>query len=337
MLASSLVTVHTGIIAKKKQEKTARGSTGSPGRIANLSIQQHRLRLQDVINLAAPHTWAASVIPSLFALAYSYGKTGKIRPDMAVCLFLVAILMQSAVNTFNDYADYVKGTDTPENSPAAYDAVIVYGLRPRTARNIGLTFLAAALLAGLFAVIRCGIVPLAIGFIGAAVVVLYSFGQTPISYLPLGEFVSGFVMGGLIPLAGVYMLTDRFEPVVFLLSLPLVLGIALIMYSNNGCDIGRDLEAGRRTLPCLLGQERTDRLYRVALTVWLLLPAAVFVLCGRFPSVLTYILAVPVFIHAFVTHLRRHLGPEGRGPVMGGINSLNIMLGFAYCLATLVK
>ena len=44
---------------------------------------------------------------------------------MTVCLFLIVLLMQSAVNAFDDYADFVKGTDTIENSPDAQDAVIV--------------------------------------------------------------------------------------------------------------------------------------------------------------------------------------------------------------------
>ena len=307
------------------------------GRESALNTAHHSLRLQDIINLAAPHTWAASVMPAVFAVAYSYARTGKIVPDMTVCLFLAAILMQSAVNTLNDYADYVKGTDTEANSPEAYDAVIVYGLRPRTARNIGIAFLAAAMVPGIYAVVRCGVFPLVIGLIGAAVVVLYSLGRTPISYLPLGELVSGFVMCGLIPLAGVQMLTGRVDFAVLLHALPIILGIALIMFSNNGCDIERDLEAGRRTAACLLGREGTDRLYPIALMVWLALPAALFAVQGRFNATLVYILQVPVFIHAFSLQLHRPLGQEQRGPVMGGINSLNIMLGFAFCVATMVR
>lgn len=302
-----------------------------------MTTEVHSLRARDVINLAAPHTWAASVMPAVLAVAYSYGKTGRILPDMAACLFLIAILMQSAVNALNDYADYVKGTDTAENSPEAFDAVIVYGLRPKTARNLGIAFLAAALIPGIYTVIRCGVFPLVIGLIGGATVVLYSLGKTPISYLPLGELVSGFVMGGLIPLAGVHMLTGRAEPEALLQALPMILGIGLIMFSNNGCDIERDLEAGRRTAACLLGRERTDRIYPIALAVWLVMPAAVFAVQGRFTSMLVYILQIPVFIHAFSLQLHRTLGQQERGPIMGGINSLNIMLGFAYCVALLVK
>ena len=85
----------------------------------------YRLRLKDVINLAAPHTWPGSVAPAMIGLAISYHRLSYIDPLMAACYFIIVILMQSAVNAFDDYADFVKGTDTLENSPDAYDAVIV--------------------------------------------------------------------------------------------------------------------------------------------------------------------------------------------------------------------
>ena len=47
-----------------------------------------------------------------------------------------------------------------------------------------------------------------IALIGAMFVIVYSAGKSPVSYLPLGEIISGFVMGGMIPLAIVDVLTD---------------------------------------------------------------------------------------------------------------------------------
>lgn len=121
---------------------------------------------------------------------------------MTVCLFLIVLLMQSAVNAFDDYADFVKGTDTIENSPDAQDAVIVYGMDPCAALRSGIAFLLAALLPAAYVVYARGVVPLVIGMIGGVVLLCYAFGPAPICYLPLGELFCGFVMGGLIPQAG---------------------------------------------------------------------------------------------------------------------------------------
>ncbi len=292
--------------------------------------------LKNAVNLAAPHTWSASVMPCVLALAISYKQAGMLRADMALCLFVIAILMQSSVNALNDYADFVKGTDTLDNSPDPTDAVIVYGLKPETAKRLGIAFLLCAFLTGIYVVFRCGAVPLVIGLIGALVIVAYSSGKTPISYLPLGELVSGFVMGGLITLAGVFMQTGLLRFSVLAEALPVMIGIGMIMLSNNGCDIERDIPAGRRTLPCLLGRARTDRLYRIMLIFWLLSPLPVFLLEGRGLSALVYALEMPVFMSHFVRQYVLPLGQEKRGLVMAGITNLVILLSFSYAAAFLM-
>ena len=294
------------------------------------------MRIKDAVNLAAPHTWAASVMPCVLAVALSFRQQGFLRADMTVCLFLIAVLMQSSVNALNDYADYVKGTDTLENSPDPADAVIVYGLRPETARNLGIAYLTVAFLLGIWSVWRCGFALLLIGLLGALVILLYSGGKTPISYLPIGELVSGFVMGGLIPLAGVFMETRELRFSVLAEALPLIIGIGMIMFSNNGCDIERDLQAGRRTLPCLLGRERTDRLYRCMLVIWLLCPLAVFLVQGQRMSALVYALEALVFLSHFTRQMKLPLGEETRGQIMAGATNLVILTGFAYAAAILV-
>ncbi len=298
-------------------------------------MEQHRLRIQDIVNLAAPHTWGASVMPAVLALAVSIREAGSIPPDLAVCLFLVAVLMQSAVNALNDYADYIKGTDTQENSPDAEDAVIVYGLKPATARNLGIAFLAAAAIPGLYTVYYCGAAPLIIGVIGGLVIVAYSAGRLPLSYLPVAELVSGFVMGGLIPLAGVQLLTGKLRFAVLWKALPMILGIGMVMMSNNGCDIARDRDAGRRTLPCLLGEQKTGTVYRLMLVVWQLCPLVLFLAEGKRTGALAYLLCLLAAFSAVSRQFRTPLGPETRGAVMAGVNSLLIMSGFAYAVAIL--
>ena len=296
---------------------------------------EHRLRWRDAVNLAAPHTWSASVMPCVFALAASFRRQGFLRPDLALCLFVIAVLMQSSVNALNDYADFVKGTDTADNSPDPTDAVIVYGLNPQTARNLGIGFLLAAFAVGLYVIARCGWIPLVIGLIGALVILAYSGGKTPLSYLPVGELVSGFVMGGLIPLAGVYMQTGLLRLSVLPEALPVIIGIGMIMFSNNGCDIERDIPAGRRTLACLLGREKTGRLYRIMLALWLLCPLGIFLAEGQCTAALVYALESLVFLSHFVRQFQLPLGEEKRGMVMAGVTNLVILTGFAYSLAVL--
>ncbi len=108
---------------------------------------------------------------------------------------------------------------------------------------------------GLILIIGTGLTLLWIGILGAAVVFLYSGGPLPISYTPLSEGVSGFVMGGLITYATYFALTLDANLWLFYYAAPPILTIALIMLTNNTCDISRDIDAKRYTLPVLLGKK----------------------------------------------------------------------------------
>ncbi|MBE6908222.1 MAG: prenyltransferase [Ruminococcaceae bacterium] len=290
----------------------------------------------DVLNLAAPQTWTGSVTPALVSLAISRHRQAHLDPVMTVCLFVIVLLMQSAVNAFDDYADFVKGTDTLDNSPDAQDAVIVYGMSPKAALASGVSFLLAALLPAGYVVYRLGVVPLVIGAIGGVVLVCYAFGPAPICYLPLGELCCGFVMGGLIPLAGVYMQTRVLDFFVLFEAIPPILGMAVNMFSNNGCDIARDLPAGRKTLACLIGQRRTDALYRFCLLLWVASPALVLSAQRRWSAALVYCIASLAFAHLVARQYRRQLGPEERGEVMTGATTLVSLVGLAYSFAMIV-
>ncbi|MCD8316082.1 MAG: hypothetical protein LUB61_01560 [Eggerthellaceae bacterium] len=54
------------------------------------------------VQLAAPHTWPASVMPVCLAISAAVALTGFLSVTMAIILLLICVLMQSSVNTFND-------------------------------------------------------------------------------------------------------------------------------------------------------------------------------------------------------------------------------------------
>lgn len=298
-------------------------------------MDKRKTGLREIVLLAAPHTWAASIIPALLSPVLSRVHTGQMSFAMALLTLLISVLMQSAVNAFDDYSDYIRGTDTMENSPEGYDAVIVYGMPPKTALLCGIAFLTAAALLGAYVIAVCGVIPLYIGLAGGAAVLLYVFGEKPLSYLPLGELVSGFVMGGLIPLAGYYMQTGTLRFAVLIEAMPVMLGISLIMFSNNACDIARDTAAGRKTFACLMGRERTQSLYKVLLARWLVLPAFAAALTGITGSAV-YVLCLPLSAPGFAGQIRTAPNEKSRAAVMGGIVWLNTTLGLSYMLALLI-
>ena len=286
------------------------------------------------LNLAAPHTWPAAILPALLGMCAATAH-GPISISMSLVLLVIVVLMQSAVNTFNDYYDFVKGTDSGEDFVDPSDAVLVYNnVNPKAALRLAIAFLAIAFLLGVYAIIVAGWVPLAIALVGALFVVLYSAGKSPISYLPLGELVSGVVMGGLIPLAVYDVLTGLFDPIVLVWSIPTVIGVGLIMFTNNTCDIERDIPADRRTLPVLLGRPRAVAVYRASVIVW---GVAIVAIIGIWFT--PGLIVMPFMLLAAYPQLKALLGnpftPERRLQAMPQILTANITLGAFYAAAIL--
>lgn len=286
------------------------------------------------LNLAAPHTWPAAIMPTLVALCAA-AAVGPVSVTMSLVLLVIVVLMQSSVNTFNDYYDYVKGSDSAEDNVDPSDAVLVYNdVNPKSALVLAVGFLLVAFALGAYAIVVAGFAPLVIALVGALFVVLYSAGKSPISYLPLGEVVSGVVMGGLIPLAVYQVLTGVLDFRMLLLALPTIVGVALIMFTNNTCDIERDIPSGRKTLPVLLGRERAVRWYRIALIAWIadiVLNIAVWYTQGLvivpFMVLASYPIVKALFQNTFT--------PERRRQAMPQILSVNVVLGAFYAASML--
>lgn len=285
------------------------------------------------LQLAAPHTWPAAIMPCLIACACASVSTGVLSASLSLALLAICILMQSSVNTFNDYYDYVKGADSTDDNVEESDATLIYAnINPKAARNLAWCFLACAFLLGIYIIVKAGWIPLLLGLIGAIIVVLYSAGKTPISYLPIGELISGFVMGGLIPLASYQVLTGSLNFWMLVIALPTIIGVALIMFTNNTCDIEKDETVSRKTLPVVLGRERTVLLYRFLIALWIV--AIVAVVAVWFTSgIVVCVFMLLASIAPLKVIFNNPLLPQTRIVAMSQIGSLNVILGTFYAAA----
>jgi len=247
-----------------------------------------RLTVRSVIELAAPQTWGASVMPVLLAAALTIAHTGTLPVLLFFSILATAVCLQCAVNTFNDYSDFMAGVDRPENCIDPTDASLVYNdYEPVLAFVLGIGFILLGFVCGLYAIITVGPELLIFGGIGAAVVFFYSYGLLPLCYTPIGEALSGLVMGGIIPIACFYAMTGELSWTVVLYSIPVIITISLIMLANNGCDIEKDAASGRLTLPVRKGRPAALKLHALlfatamvcaGLVIWLRFPNGLWLL-----------------------------------------------------------
>ena len=144
--------------------------------------------------------------------------------------------------------------------------------------------------------------------------ILYTYGPVPISRMPLGEVMSGFFYGVLIPFILVYInspeetylslnanletiaLKIQVQPFVtlILLSVAPFCTTANIMLANNICDLEKDIAVKRHTLPYYIGRKA---LYLFAGLYYLTYAAVVIMVIARFlhpVCLLSLVTLVPV-------------------------------------------
>ena len=238
---------------------------------------QGRLTPRMAVQLAAPHTWPAAVFPVLVALACAVAETGRASAVMACALLAICVLMQSAVNTVQRLLRLREGSRLgrrrrgpdrrgarvqrrgPSGGAGARHRVSGGRLR-RSARTsiverghrIPLVHRRAS-----GAVVRGACTPPA---------------RRPFPICPSAKLASGFVMGGLIPLAS-YLGAHRrvFDVRALLWAVPTILGVGPDHdRRTTRATSRRTWRRGAARCPCMLGTRRgRGRPYHGLVFAWL--------------------------------------------------------------------
>ena len=229
-----------------------------------------------------PQALMQSVMPTIVAicLAWSYGGFSW---WLALLAFLGVVLAHSGFNLFDDYFDYRKTKSDYR------DHLVHEGFRARIGKcpyltsgeaTVGQLLFVSCLL--VFLALVCGLVILyfrglnilwfilILGFLGLE----YSGAPLRLSYHGLGELTIGFIFGPLAMTGVFYAACGVFDPLIVVLSVPIGLLVANILYVHSILDYEPDKKIGKRTLAVLLNNKRW---MLVALFLILFIPYATIV------------------------------------------------------------
>jgi 1,4-dihydroxy-2-naphthoate octaprenyltransferase len=202
--------------------------------------------------LLRPHTLTASFVPVFIGSALALN-AGFFRLDLAAAMLLASLLIQSAVNMFNEYYDYERGLDNKE-SVGIGGAIVRDGMQSKTVLSIAVLLIGLALTVGIYIMLNSSWRILPWGLACMTVGYLYSGGPYPLSSTPFGEIAAGSCMGfGIIAIA-FFIHVQALTPLVYLASFPPSLLIGAILMANNIRDFDKDRNHGRKTLAILLGK-----------------------------------------------------------------------------------
>lgn len=210
--------------------------------------------------LARPHTLTAAFIPVFVGTMFAYLNDQVFKIDLFIVMLVASLLIQIAVNMFNEYYDYVRGLDT-EKSVGIGGTIVRDGVAPKTVLRLGFIFFGIAILLGVYICMQTTWWIAVIGLISMIIGYLYTGGPIPIAYTPFGELTSGFLMGTVIMGISYYIQTFTVTIEIILVSLPVAIFIGAIMMANNIRDLDGDKESGRKTVAILLGRKNAIKFF----------------------------------------------------------------------------
>ena len=208
--------------------------------------------------------WVQALRPRVFTASYApMGLAGIIAVDDGVFdggLFLLSLagvlLLQSAANLINEYADYRRGADRFKQAGQGM-TIKQKILKPQSVRHGAVLTTAAGCLLGLFLLSQSGPLLWFIGIGGLLVVISYTAGPFPLAYHGLGEMAVAIFMGPAIVVGAYYVMSPTVGNArigeLCLISLPIALMVAAILHANNIRDMDADRAVNKRTLAVIFG------------------------------------------------------------------------------------
>jgi 1,4-dihydroxy-2-naphthoate polyprenyltransferase len=191
---------------------------------------------------------------------------------LAILTFLGGAFVHLGLNVANDVFDQTSGADPANTTPTQFSGgsrVIHYGLLSlRTMALMSAGFYLAGIAIGLYLAATRGFWPLFwLGAVGVAISIAYTAPPLRLVHRGLGEIAVALGFGPIMLLGAYFVQARRFDLEPWLLSIPVAILIALVLYVNEVPDRAGDAAAGKRTLPVRLSKEAVIRLYAGALAV----------------------------------------------------------------------
>lgn len=288
--------------------------------------------------------WYQALRPRVFTATYvPMGLAGIVALDDGVFeapVFLLALigtlLLQSAANLINEYADYRRGADRLKEAGQGM-TIKRKLLKPRTVLYGAVLTTLSGCVIGLTLLAQSGPLLWLIGIGGVLVAITYTAGPFPLAYHGLGEIAVAIFMGPAIIVGAYYVMSPEVSQAriveLCLISLPIAFMVAAILHANNIRDMEADRAVNKRTLAVIFGIRfaRAEFIFLVigAYVAQLLLTAAGFLPAPTLLTLITLPEALRL-IHIFNTSRAVPLmhQAQGRTAKLHGQFGLLIVVGW---------
>ncbi len=209
--------------------------------------------------LRAPF-FQAVLVPLALGTAAAWYRTEEFYLGYFLLALVGVVCINAGTNLANDYYDHKSGADELNRECTRFSGgsrVIQEGLMsPHTVFRASLIAFLVAAGIGLYLAYARGWVILAIGVVGIASGYFYTACPLSIGYRGWGELVAGIDCGPLVVLGAYYVQVQKLTLEVLLVSLPVGILVAAILYVNQFSDYRSDRAAAKANLVVRMGPER---------------------------------------------------------------------------------
>jgi 1,4-dihydroxy-2-naphthoate polyprenyltransferase len=199
--------------------------------------------------------YVATFIPLLIGWVLAIRHQGQIRPGRFLLVFLGSFIVHLLTNLANDYFDHLEGTDSGDSIGGS--RVIQEGkIAPRTMGRVIVVLYTLALVVALIIILgfKLYLLTLPIVFAGFS---SYFYVAPPIryGYHSLGELFVGINMGPIMVVGTYWVITGEPDWAPLLISIPVGIMVALILFYQSLPDMKTDESVGKYTLAVRLGEK----------------------------------------------------------------------------------
>ena len=210
--------------------------------------------------------WILAVRPWSFSMTFFSVTIGNLLAALENCfswlIYLltlsITILIHGGANLINDYFDVKKGIDSLKTATAKCrpHPLLEGKISLASLKKVIIIFYTFSIFLGLLLIYLKGPLVILLGLLGIILSLSYTGPLFNSKYIGLGE-IPIFLIWGPLLLSGSYFLqSGRISLDSILISIPVGLLVATVLFSNNIRDIDTDKEKGIKTLAIILGKEK---------------------------------------------------------------------------------
>ncbi len=276
--------------------------------------------------LRAPF-FTASLVPIVLGAAIALYHTSTWDWPLFLLTLAGMVLIHAGANVANDYFDHLSGNDAANVDfvrPFTGGSRMIQNglLSPREVLSLSLVCFAAGIAIGSYLVIKVGWPVLVLGVLGVLGGFLYTAPRIFLVARGIGELVIGLNFG-ILPVAGSYFVqTGEFRWDVVLLSLPVAVLIAAILFVNQFQDYEADKAVGKRNWVVRLGRRASAKVYAASMLAWAIPIVVAVILKLAPPLCLIALLPLVPSLKAIQTAMKHYDNPQQLTPA----NALTVIV-----------